>query len=405
MVNNTINNELERNTLALLSETKRLVDQHFEDRKNRGEDFNIFRIMGMESNETKTHSNMLAALLNPKGNHYQQSSFLKFFLEEINYDYSNEDLNQVSITVEHHLGRITEDYLEGGFIDILISFPSGKAIAIENKIFASDQPKQLYRYSQYKKGCCELYYLNLFGSQPSKDSLHTLTNEDFKIITYKNQIIDWLEKCLVSIGQTLIVGASIKQYLILIKFLTNSMENEIEQKLNNIILNNLEEAKYISSNYQIIVDAVKERFRNAVHQKLDKALTSRFKVRLGNDTSFSFSQIWIDVIINEKLIQFGIESFSGHGHLHGRLFVGIIDKDIEPNYLKETDERLNNGWQIIRSIKTINKNYLNLSNSKTLTKLAKDENYFEETVSTTVNQSLDFINSYQDYLKGYSINS
>ncbi|MGB5981740.1 MAG: PD-(D/E)XK nuclease family protein [Nonlabens sp.] len=174
------------NCQNLFSKTREIVKAHHAEVRAKGEDFNIFSVLGMESNETKTHSGMLVALLDPKGNHYQGSVFLRLFLEEISYDYENEDLDKVMVKAEHHLGKISDDYLSGGYIDVLISFPSGKAIAIENKIYAGDQPFQMYRYSLYKKDHTSLYYLNLYGDKPSPLSLHTLKGKDYGIITYRH---------------------------------------------------------------------------------------------------------------------------------------------------------------------------------------------------------------------------
>ncbi|MEN8928386.1 MAG: PD-(D/E)XK nuclease family protein, partial [Flavobacteriales bacterium] len=136
---------------TLLNKSGELIKADLALRKEKGEDFNIFSILGMDNNEAKTHSAMLSALLNPIGNHYQNEKFLELFLKEINYDYQKEDLKKVKVQAEHYLGKISKDYLSGGFIDLLISFPSGKAIVIENKIKAGDQPKQMYRYSLYKE--------------------------------------------------------------------------------------------------------------------------------------------------------------------------------------------------------------------------------------------------------------
>ncbi len=58
------------NIASLLQEVNKTIIKHEALAKERGEDFNLFSIMGMENNETYTHSAMIAALLNPKGNHY-----------------------------------------------------------------------------------------------------------------------------------------------------------------------------------------------------------------------------------------------------------------------------------------------------------------------------------------------
>lgn len=49
---------------TLLKKSKAIVEEHIKDKEEKGEDFNVFSILGMETNETKTHSAMLVVLLN-----------------------------------------------------------------------------------------------------------------------------------------------------------------------------------------------------------------------------------------------------------------------------------------------------------------------------------------------------
>ena len=61
----------------LLQEINRLIQEEKiikEEKEKRGENFNVFEIMHAQSDEVNTHSAVLAALLNPKSNHYKQSS-------------------------------------------------------------------------------------------------------------------------------------------------------------------------------------------------------------------------------------------------------------------------------------------------------------------------------------------
>lgn len=386
----------------LLSSTKAIVLQNEEATKKRGEDFNIFSVLGMESSETKTHSGMLVALLDPKGNHYQETTFLKLFLEEIGYDYGSENLSQVKVKAEHHLGTITEDYMSGGFIDILISLPSGKAIAIENKIYAGDQPKQLYRYSLYKNGLCELYYLNLYGSKPSTVSSHTLQDSDYKIITYRNQIIEWLEKCMEAVKAGSIIETSIRQYYILIKQLTNTMDNKLEKEFNNIIFENLEEAKYIHSHYLGAVEELCKRIRKEVYDGLVDKLPTYFIVEYGNDVTSYYSQIWIYDKETKHQIRYGVESFATPNHSFGKMFVGIVNREMEVSPLDDTDYRLNAYWPVIRPFQN-NGVTIDLSKTELLQKLAQDSAYFDLITSEIVLQSVEFIISYHQYFMGEKI--
>ena len=383
---------------VLLNQSKVLVNKALKSKYESGEDFNVFSILGMETNETKTHSAMLVALLDPKGKHYYKDTFLKLFLDEIQYiDYKDEDLMLTHIKAEHYLGKISDDYTSGGFIDILITFPSGKAIAIENKINAGDQPKQMYRYSLYKGGQCDLFYLNKTGDPPTEKSLHTLTDRDYKIISYRIHILNWLEQCLLIVKSGTIIENAIKQYQILIKHLTNSMDKNLENELNNLIINNLEEAKYIHSHYQKAVDGTKESFRNAVFKKL-KAKLSEEDVFLGNNTSYKYSQIWINSdVLDKRGTLIGIESFSGDGHNGGHLFVGILHKGMSYEVLRDGDYRLNNYWPVVSDIKSINNTPLDLSNIETLEQLINSKEYFNDLVDTIVEQTSAFYITYHNH--------
>ncbi|MEZ4802054.1 MAG: PD-(D/E)XK nuclease family protein [Gelidibacter sp.] len=387
---------------SLLHDSKHIIDQDIQDRKARGEDFNIFSVLGMETNETRTHSKMLVALLNPKENHYFEDTFLKLFLDKIGYDYEDEDLKRATVQAEYHLGRIDKAYDTGGFIDILVLFSSGKTIAIENKIYAGDQRKQMYRYSLHNKGQTTLYYLNLYGEPPSPQSIDGLELEDFRVISYTDEILKWLDKCLnlKEMNSSSIIYNSIKQYQILLKRLTHTMEDTLEKELKDAILNNLEAAKFVNFHYQKVVDEVREKFRKAVYEKFT-TLHLGLDVHLGLDSSNQNSQIWIDTLeFRKRDIRFGIESFSGKGNNDGRLFVGIFNKQKICDNILSGDRRLNIYWPVIREIKTTKNNYLNLSSSKILEDLNKEADYFIEMVDTVVEQVVVFLNDYEaEYLR------
>lgn len=377
-----------------LKETGEIVETHKEEIIEKGEDFNVFSVLGMETSETKTHSAFIKALLNPIENHYYNEKFLALFLQEIGYDYTGENLNHVKVKTEHYLGKISKNYESGGSIDILITFQKRKPIVIENKIYAKDQPKQLYRYSLYKGGNCTLYYLNLFGKPPSKESLHTLTDSDFETISYNSQILQWLEQCLCITKTGSIVENAIKQYQILIKRLTNTMDKPLEDNLNKLIASNLEEAQYINAHYQKTVDNIREKFRASVIEKIN-LMGLEVKASKSKPINNNFSKIWLNSELLEKLgAKFGIESFSGRGHNNGRIFIGIFDKKNGYNPLRDGDYRINKYWPIVSDIKTPDQNPLNLGSIKILVKLSSDATYFEKMVSETANQTKLFVESY-----------
>lgn len=378
----------------LLNASKEIVETHIKEKEEKGEDFNVFSILGMETNETKTHSAILVALLDPKGNHYYKEQFLKLFLEEIGYKIEIENLNLTQVQAEFHLGKISEDYTSGGFIDILITFPLGKAIAIENKIDAGDQKNQLYRYSLFKGKDCALYYLNKDGKPPTKKSLLTLTDNDYEVISYNHHILNWLEQCIAIVKTGSIVENVLKQYQVLIKNLTNTMEKTLETNLNKLIVNNLSEAKYIHSHYEKAVNSIREKFRIAICDKI-KTLKLPTSAYLGNNVTHTYSQIWLNSdALDKKKVLFGLESFSGKGNNSGRIFIGIIDKANNYDALRDGDYRLNSYWPVVSDIKTANNNPLNLNSTATLEKLSTDAIYFENLVNKVADQVKDFVNTY-----------
>ena len=139
--------------------------------------------MHVENDEVRTHSAMLAALMNPKGTHSCGTAFLKLLCQQL-HDLVRDsicanfvfDPTHAIVNIEKSIGGISGDKEEGGRMDILIE--SGnvqgdktKAIIIENKIYASDQTKQLYRYYQFAEQKYGLensliLYLTLDGHSP-----------------------------------------------------------------------------------------------------------------------------------------------------------------------------------------------------------------------------------------------
>jgi len=67
---------LHLNITNLLNEAQTLTNAYDIVDKAKGERFNLFSILGMESDEVSTHSRFLAELLNKNGSHGQKDIFL-----------------------------------------------------------------------------------------------------------------------------------------------------------------------------------------------------------------------------------------------------------------------------------------------------------------------------------------
>ncbi|MBR8785542.1 hypothetical protein IX308_001744 [Porphyromonas levii] len=223
--------------------------------------FNMFRICGVNHYEN-THSAIIAEFLNPKGTHGLKSQLLECFIETLGdgfavagFDYKNTMVYTEYSTLE-------------GRMDILIEDERNhKAIIIENKIFAEDQCEQLKRYSRfaedkYKAGNYQILYLTLWGEEASEQSGDGV---DYLTISYKETIIDWLEKCVAIASRHPFVRETIIQYINHLKQLTNQeMDTRNQQEITEVLskAENLRAAKDIHDNYSATFDAIVEKHFN-----------------------------------------------------------------------------------------------------------------------------------------------
>ncbi len=237
-----------------------------------GENFNIFHILGLQTDEVRLHSAFLAELLNPNGSHNQGDRFLTLFINQLKIN--NFSTTSAKIFVEYFTTKISTDGENGGRIDILLKDLNNKQIIIENKIYAIDQPKQLIRYKNFDKSAV-LLYLNLFG-EISKD-LERITDKlivgtDYQIISYEKHIIEWLEVCMKEAAVLPIIRETIHQYINLIKRLTNqSTFKSMNTEIINLFRERPEYFKTVPSieaAYKEIIKIIYDQFFTILGEKL-----------------------------------------------------------------------------------------------------------------------------------------
>jgi hypothetical protein len=397
--------ELIKKVTVLLKEVELLQKHQKEIEIIKGETFNIFSILGVESKENKTHSSFIAELLNPNGSHYMNAVFLEAFLKEINYK-GNLDIASTTVHKEFHIAQRKD--ITGGRIDILIKDRNNNFISIENKIYAGDQENQLIRYHNYKKGKNTLYYLSLEGGEASEHStVHKKENNtiialkngaDYYTLSYVNDILNWLDKChklAVDVPQ---LRDSIKQYILLIKKLTNQMIDPQNIAIKKILLENAEAAQFVSENFQKVKNEIKEKFRETVvfelKQKLDSTL---FGFAYPNKVNTKgIAQIFVELKkLEETKFQFLIESFSGYGHHNGSLFIGVLDhsnKQEKYPLSGELDGFNTKWWKNTKFILIDNKR-INLEDNIFLKKLIDPTSKeYQRIVQEFVSQCICFVN-------------
>lgn len=270
----------------LLDRARGLVDRQENERRLRGETFNVFSILRMERLERYTHSAFLCELLNPQGSHLMGATFLKLFLEVIQLK-NHIRSDKSSVTPEYYIGPVDNNKKEGGYIDIYIEDINKNSISIENKIDAGDQEYQIERYVNHNNEHNKVFYLTLFGDNPSEVSVgNSSGREHFSFISYSKHILQWLEKCLKETAEHPILRESIRQYIILIKKLTNQlMDNKMEQTIQDLVRKNYSAAKAIETSIRLLENNVFYELLTIVKDYLLSKLpeSSGWVIELDND--------------------------------------------------------------------------------------------------------------------------
>ena len=239
---------MEHNIHKLLNDVKVILQQEKikkEESRIRGEQFNVFEILGLQTSEVRLHSAFLAELLSPNGSHGLGDKFLKTFVETIVQRFKqNFDIETTStqVTPEYTIGYISDDYQEGGRIDLYLQDNNSHVIIIENKIYAGDQPCQLLRYHNFaekNKRLPQDNYILLYltlndGNMPSEDSIGH-SQFEFFCISYRTHILNWLEKCLELSTRYPLVRETIQQYIINLKNILAIMNNNDMEKYMNVL--------------------------------------------------------------------------------------------------------------------------------------------------------------------------
>lgn len=243
------------------------------------ETFNIFSILRNEYDEVNLHSKFISELLKDK-NHGRK--FIELLLPIIGVE--NINYKRVNIFSEYSVK-------DNGRIDIILKFfleDSKKVVVIENKIYADDQYQQLKRYYDsmlmegYKPEDIELVYLTLAGAEPSEDSIKGLSaaiKENIKIISYKDDIIAWIENCIKEVAQVPIIRETLVQYESLLKKITGKGEKTMTEEMKNMILSNKD---YLDMAYKLtdVLVKIKQDLQLKFWEKLEEKLNNSLNLQL-----------------------------------------------------------------------------------------------------------------------------
>ncbi|MEP6262476.1 MAG: PD-(D/E)XK nuclease family protein [Gillisia sp.] len=284
------------NCLKLINDASRILEHQKEISTLKGENFNIFSILKMESKENATHSAFLGELLDPEGSHNFGSTFLKIFFDVI--DVKHIDLASAKVKLERYVGERNDKEKIGGRIDIYIWDKNNSSICIENKIYAPDQNVQIERYCNHNKNKNQVFYLTLEGEEPGKESRGDLTpGENFHLLSYSDDIVDWLTACAKEACNSPIIRESIQQYIILIKKLTNQLtDNKMAEEIQKLIAENYTTTKTLAANLKTVELEYSKLFLKEIKGELDKELQEGWSVVAYED----LEEAWTGLYISHK---------------------------------------------------------------------------------------------------------
>lgn len=227
---NIINVSEEQQTVSLLNDFKRLKPRIKECREEEllrqrdyAPEWNVFRVLGVESKEAEFHTPFLFGLLKPDGAHGQGRLFLDSFLARIGDKVpglSQDDVSDPNWYVEREVEqvdlRICNNRLK-------------KGIYIENKVYTPTRKGQLSKYVKLWQHYYEnadrdggIFYLTVHGDEPPDAAfdaegqfMRSEIEREFgkiRLLSYKRDIRNWLDGMVGSVKPQKL-RQSISQYI------------------------------------------------------------------------------------------------------------------------------------------------------------------------------------------------
>lgn len=317
MKSERINSEL----AVLLAKVSVIAKKNDDFQRRTGSAFNVFSICRIDHYETK-HSAILAALLDPSGAHGLGPAFLRFFLKnvvrELNCEVSQFTTvcTEVSVNSDDSVSASNDSR-----IDILIEDPVSKlCVAVESKIFAVEQPKQLERYrswlSRERVGFRRiLLFLTLDGRGPGTDSENLGDGVRTQCASWRYDVVPWLHACARLAFDRPFVRESLLQYANLINLIFGGSTMNDEQKLEIV-----ETATANASSLRGAVELFKH--KGAIYNHVAVKIAMDLKERLSSNDEWVF-----DDCCHEPYGQ--KETFIRLKHVKSGVFVRIAPEHLE----------------------------------------------------------------------------
>jgi hypothetical protein len=193
---------LEDNVSQLLTKVAETINSFEAEWQKTGEKYNLFKIADIADDEVIMCS-VLADLLDPHGKHCQGNRYLDLFWKNISQKIPGGlalNIEKTRVTKNYWIKVTTEDgTYKNRFIDIAL-WDDSFFVPIEVKIGAPDQQRQVADYYEHAKNINKddkvpLLYLTLDGHEPSDFSKDDVGENAYVKLTFRDDILPWLEAC------------------------------------------------------------------------------------------------------------------------------------------------------------------------------------------------------------------
>jgi len=326
---------------SILTEVKAKIDAHqeFKNEYNKELAFDFDFLTFFKIGENKV-SEILAYFINPNNSHGQGDIFLSLFIEQFYNGKKELILSNPKIVCEQII-------LNNRRIDLYVKLKNF-TIAIENKIWAEDQPNQLDDYSVFLEKDTNsnylLLYLTPFGSKPSEYSISKekydklFAEKKINIISHKNDTLNLIDKW--------IIACKADKVTFFLKGFRNHMKQKISPsntlnmsiKLHHLILQNENEINHLI------------RGRNQLEKIVEQKLNKIVKVIKSQDntipSSFILNEMGIfkyenrlvykkSISLNNNVIW--IQIYKKGIHLY---FNQYVEKDSNPLFREHSEKNI-----------------------------------------------------------------
>lgn len=295
------------------------------------EDDTILFALDKEYDEAHAHSNILFRLMTRPCKKDKSDSFLLLLLKELKIplEFCNDKWTPYR---ERHFGN--------GRIDFVLESPRF-VVCIEMKISAGDGPRQLERYESFCKSRRKeylIYYLTPLGNKPSEQSVGKMDTDKLRRISFRNEILSWLEKCLIHTETGGYKYSYIKQYIGTVRRITNCERGSVGVNDTGKLITDTESAKaalYIMDDLKQRVTEVLNDFFNNLAEYLKKDTKYDFYVweEEGKEYMYSKTNTYPGITATLDSIKVGRKEyqFIFYVELGNYMYSGFVFHTIDKN--------------------------------------------------------------------------